>query len=154
MAYYDDISTNDTIFPVLKEDGSPEIGKDGSILMEENDINYIEHSRLTVEATMLRDIVAQLRIDKDMVNAFTQTHALRHNALKWDPETIKLYIDDARVAVRNNEGANVAVINNNFDVVKERITTGRESIFAMYTAEGLRPNPKKRALEPETIPSS
>lgn len=129
MGRYEMIANNDAILPVLDEAGN-ELGK------QETDLNFIEHARITIEATFLRDIVAQL-VDRNYASAFKKGFDLMTGAKKWDLDTLKTYINEGRIAIRNND----------FNLVKERILTGRNTLYTLYLGRQT-----KRSLERDEEP--
>jgi hypothetical protein len=144
MGRYEMIANNDAILPVVDELGN-ELGQ------QETDLNFTEHKRITFEATYLLQYVAELTKDKNYASAFMKGFNLMHGAKKWDQDTISFY--QQQLMIRNN----------NFDLVKERILTGRISLYKLYkkysfsqfkkrSSESIsmteEPNdPKKRQLE-------
>jgi len=134
MGRYELIANNDAIVPVLDEDGN-ELGK------EETDVNFIEHARITIEATFLRDIVSQLTIDKNYGAAFEKGLNLMNGAKIWDLDTLKTYINEGRIAIRNND----------FSLVKERIVTGRNTLYILYL--GSQPRMKRSLERDEELPT-
>jgi hypothetical protein len=113
---YDALSSNEAILPVVDEEGNP------TSELQETDTNYFQHQRLTVEATTLRDIAAQLSKDKDFVKAFNSARNNLWGAELWDTDTLALYMNEGRIAVRNND----------FRLVKERITTATNTLRGLY----------------------
>jgi hypothetical protein len=134
MGRYELIANNDAIVPVLDEAGN-ELGK------EETDVNFIEHARITIEATFLRDIVSQLTIDKNYGAAFEKGLNLMNGAKIWDLDTLKTYINEGRIAIRNND----------FSLVKERIVTGRNTLYILYL--GSQPRMKRSLERDEELPT-
>jgi hypothetical protein len=134
MGRYELIANNDAILPVLDEAGN-ELGK------EETDVNFIEHARITIEATFLRDIVSQLTIDKNYGAAFEKGLNLMNGAKIWDLDTLKTYINEGRIAIRNND----------FSLVKERIVTGRNTLYILYL--GSQPRMKRSLERDEELPT-
>lgn len=144
MGRYEMIANNDAILPVVDELGN-ELGQ------QETDLNFTEHKRITFEATYLLQYVAELTKDNNYASAFMKGFNLMHGAKKWDQDTISFY--QQQLMIRNN----------NFDLVKERILTGRISLYKLYkkytfsqfkkrSSESIsmteEPNdPKKRQLE-------
>ena len=116
MARYEMIANNDAILPVVDEPGN-------KLDKQETDLNFIEHARITIEATFLRDIVAELTTKyKNYASAFKKGFDRMTGAKKWDLDTLKTYISDARIAIHNNK----------FNLVKERIITGRINLYNLY----------------------
>lgn len=141
MARYEMIANNDAILPVV--DGA------GNKLnqQEETDLNFIEHARITIEATLLRDIVAELTMYKNYASAFKKGFDRMTGAKKWDLDTLKTYISDARIAIHNND----------FNLVKERIITGRISLYKLYKkyiSMKVTTTPPSGEMEVDTPPQS
>jgi hypothetical protein len=134
MGRYELIANNDAILPVVDEAGN-ELGK------QETDVNFIEHARMTIEATFLRDIVSQLTVDKNYISAFEKGLNLMYGAKKWDLDTLKTYINEGRIAIRNND----------FSLVKERIVTGRNTLYILYL--GSQPRVKRSLERDEELPT-
>lgn len=134
MGRYELIANNDAILPVVDVSGN-EVGK------EETDVNFIEHARITIEATFLRDIVSQLTIDKNYGAAFEKGLNLMNGAKIWDLDTLKTYINEGRIALRNND----------FSLVKERIVTGRNTLYILYL--GSQPRMKRSLERDEELPT-
>ena len=133
MGQYEALSSNEAIIPVLKEDGTPAVDFGGKPLMQENDTNYFQHTRLTIEATNLRDIAAQLLNDNNYVQAFTSGMNNMRGSEKWDQDTIKLYISDGRIAIRNND----------FTMVKARIVSADTTLKSIYSNNSIRRGVKR-----------
>jgi hypothetical protein len=134
MGRYELIANNDAILPVVDEAGN-ELGK------QETDLNFIEHARITIEATFLRDIVSQLTVDKNYISAFEKGLNLMNGAKLWDLDTLKTYINEGRIAIRNND----------FSLVKERIVTGRNTLYILYL--GSQPRMKRSLERDEELPT-
>jgi hypothetical protein len=115
MGRYELIANNDAILTVVDESEN-ELGK------QETDVNFIEHARITIEATILRDIVSQLIKDKDYGAAFNKGFDQMNGAKKWDLDTLALYMNEGRIAIPDND----------FSLVNERILTGRISLYNLY----------------------
>jgi hypothetical protein len=120
--------------PVVDEAGN-EVGK------EETDVNFIEHARITIEATLLRDIVSQLTVDKNYGAAFEKGLNLMYGAKKWDLDTLAFYMNEGRIAIPNND----------FSLVKERIVTGRNTLYILYL--GSQPRMKRSLERDEELPT-
>jgi hypothetical protein len=134
MGRYEMIANNDAILPVLDEAGN-ELGQ------QETDLNFNEHARITIEATVLRDIVAQFTIDKNYANAFTKGFDLMTGAKIWDLDTLNAYMIQGKIAIRNND----------FNLVKERIITGRNTLYILYL--GSQPRTKRSLKRDEEPPA-
>jgi hypothetical protein len=134
MGRYELIANNDAILTVVDEAGN-ELGK------EETDVNFIEHARITIEATLLRDIVSQLTVDKNYISAFEKGLNLMYGAKKWDLDTLAFYMNDGRIAIPNND----------FSLVKERIVTGRNTLYILYL--GSQPRMKRSLERDEELPT-
>ena len=134
MGRYELIANNDAILPVVDVSGN-EVGK------EETDVNFIEHARITIEATLLRDIVSQLTVDKNYISAFEKGLNLMYGAKKWDLDTLAFYMNEGRIAIHNND----------FSLVKERIVTGRNTLYILYL--GSQPRMKRSLERDEELPT-
>jgi hypothetical protein len=134
MGRYELIANNDAILTVVDEAGN-ELGK------QETDVNFIEHAHITIEATFLRDIVSQLTVDKNYISAFEKGLNLMYGAKKWDLDTLTLYMNEGRIAIHNND----------FSLVKERIVTGRNTLYILYL--GSQPRMKRSLERDEELPT-
>jgi hypothetical protein len=146
MARYEMIANNDAILPVLDE-AENELGQ------QETDLNFTEHKRITFEATILLQYIAELTKDNIYASAFKKGFDLMTGAKRWNQDTISFY--EKQLMIRNND----------FNLVKQRIITGRISLYKLYkkyifaqlkkrSSESIPmmegPNdPKKRSLERE-----
>jgi hypothetical protein len=139
MGRYELIANNDAILTVVDESEN-ELGK------QETDVNFIEHARITIEATILRDIVSQLIKDKDYGAAFNKGFDQMNGAKKWDLDTLAFYMNEGRIAIPDND----------FSLVNERILTGRISLYNLYLGSQIVSQPvdvrkSKRKLTTEEL---